>query len=163
MKTVTRAFPFLILIILFPATLFGQADADIAVPSGWLGLGITCECGAKSGESFLLIHGTAPGGPAAEANLETGDIVLQIDGKSVGCQRQVDVLELFRQLRGGQRVGLSILRLGEQMEVDLEAIPMPVQLAEMWSEQYRRVARDPANCGQAASSGASKADADAKR
>ncbi len=163
MITVKRALFFLILIILSPATLAGEADAEVAIPSGWLGLGITCECGATSGESFLLIHGTAPGGPAAEADLETGDVVLKVDGKSVGCQRQLDVLELFRELRGGQRVNLSILRLGEQREVEVGAIPMPALLAKMWIEQYRRVAVDPTDCGQAPSSGASKPSSDSKR
>ncbi|MEM7582028.1 MAG: PDZ domain-containing protein [Acidobacteriota bacterium] len=133
----------LLLILCFSslaAPLNAQTQFDeITAPTGWLGLGITCERDAENQESFLLIHGTAPSGPASKTDLEAGDIILSIDGADASCQTQLDALQLFRDLKAAQRVRLSILRSGQQRTVDLQAVEMPDHLAAMWVRQYRRL------------------------
>ncbi len=114
-------------------------SGEITAPSGWLGLGITCEHDAETEDSFLLVHGTAPSGPASKADLEAGDIIQQVNGVDAGCQTQLDVLELFRDLEAGQRVRLSVLRAGERRVVELQATEMPEHLEAMWVRQYRRL------------------------
>src|SRR5262249_24511624 len=81
-----------------------------APPRPWLGLYAT------EAENRLVIVGLADRGPAKEADLRTGDIVLSVAGKDVR-----DLAGFFRRIwaqgQAGVEIPLSIYRDGETMQL----------------------------------------------
>jgi S1-C subfamily serine protease len=81
----------------------------------WLGLYAT------DVRDAVVVTGTAPGGPAAEAGLAEGDIVLRIDGHGIE-----DLGDLWRRLWAagppGVSVRLVVARDGEAREVGLRTV-----------------------------------------
>lgn len=65
----------------------------------------------------VIIADVYPGGPAEAAGLETGDIVLTLDGKPIENARQLDV-NLYRRTVGDE-VRLEVLRGEEKMVVSV--------------------------------------------
>jgi serine protease Do len=75
-------------------------------PSLARGLGLTQQWG-------VIVADVVPGGPAAEAGLEIGDLVLSLDDKPMENARQLNV-NLYRRA-GGSAVILEILRAGQKL------------------------------------------------
>lgn len=84
-------------------------------PRPWLGVYV-----AEAGER-LIVTGVAPGGPAAEAGVQRGDLVVAVAGRAV-----VDLADLWRQVwaRGeaGARVPLVLVRDGKRIDRTLASI-----------------------------------------
>jgi serine protease Do len=57
----------------------------------------------------LLVTGVDPDGPAADAGIRTGDVIQQVDGRSIASGD-----ELRRSLENGERPALVLVRRGEQ-------------------------------------------------
>lgn len=62
-----------------------------------------------------LVTETVPGGPADEAGVEQGDVIIALDQRALG-QRQ-GLSELIRQLDPGDEVVLTVVRRGEEIEI----------------------------------------------
>ena len=90
---------------------FGRRNAP---PRPWLGLYAT------EVEDRLVIVGLADRGPAKQADLRTGDIILSVAGKDVR-----DLAGLFRRVwaqgQAGVEVPLSIYRDGETMDLRIKS------------------------------------------
>lgn len=99
--------------------------------SGWLGFGIRCsDCALETGDSAAVwefseppeIFSVEPGGPAAEAGLKNGDLLLEIDGVSIvapeGGRR-------FGAVKPGQKVRLTYRRGGSTSSVSLSVQSRP--------------------------------------
>jgi S1-C subfamily serine protease len=84
-------------------------------PRPWLGLYV-----AEAGER-LVVTGTASGGPAAEAGVQRGDLVVAVAGRAV-----VDLADLWRQVwalgEAGVRVPLVLVRDGKRLDRTLASI-----------------------------------------
>lgn len=84
-------------------------------PRPWLGVYV-----AEAGDR-LIVTGVAPGGPAALAGVQRGDLVVGVAGRAV-----VDLADLWRQVwaRGeaGVRVPLVLVRDGKRVDVTLASI-----------------------------------------
>lgn len=84
-------------------------------PRPWLGLYV-----AEAGDR-LVVTGVAPGGPAAEAGLQRGDLVVAVAGRAV-----VDLADLWRQVwalgEAGVRVPLLLVRDGKRLDRTLTSI-----------------------------------------
>jgi len=81
----------------------------------WLGL-TTEESGGK-----LLIGRVAPGGPAAKAGLQKGDVILGVGGRAAS-----GLADFYRQVwalgAAGAVVRLDVLRMNEKRRFDLKSI-----------------------------------------
>ncbi|CAN5233668.1 hypothetical protein BH24PSE2_BH24PSE2_13210 [soil metagenome] len=71
------------------------------------------------------VTGVSPGGPAEEAGLEAGDVLISVQGQSLAAEdgnRPVRrLLEIMREIEPGERVTVEYLRDGESSETEIEA------------------------------------------
>lgn len=74
------------------------------------------------GHGAIVTH-VAPGSPAAAAKLETGDVILKVDGKAVAGSRELQ--GLVEQLHIGRKYPLVLLRHGKELHIDVEVKEMP--------------------------------------
>src|SRR5439155_11574068 len=88
-------------------------NAQTITPALAKGLGLARDWGVVLGD-------VQPGGPAARAGLETGDVVVQMNGKTMENARQLDV-NVYRS-EPGQSVLLAVDRGGRRFPVTVPVI-----------------------------------------
>jgi serine protease Do len=109
-----------------PQTITPQLAAALGLPQDW---------GVILGDVF-------PGGPAARAGLEVGDVVLSLDGKTMENGRQLRVNLYGRGI--GDEVRLEILRDGRKLTARVPVVQQPddpARLAEFVTRQQHLVPR----------------------
>ena len=91
--------------------------------------GIGVEVEVRPDRSLKVI-GAIDGGPAHKAGLRTGDVIVAIDGRPVGANRDGDP---SRALRGtaGTSVRLSLLRPGEALPRDVVLVRQSIALSSV--------------------------------
>jgi serine protease Do len=107
------------------------------VARGWLGVriqSVTEEIAESLGlpESHgALIASVTPGGPAAKADIQAGDVIVEFDGKKVDRMRSLP--RLVAETAIGKRTAVRLWRRGEEktVEVVLGELPDDEQLAEL--------------------------------
>ncbi len=103
------------------AVLLGLGAANILLRANWHEV----EDGVLwvSRPEGVLASDVVPGGPADEAGIQAGDVILAIDGVPIG--RPADVIERLHGGEQGTNLTYTILRLGarELREVSLEPVP----------------------------------------
>jgi S1-C subfamily serine protease len=67
-----------------------------------------------------------PGGPAAEAGLEAGDIIVSIDGQAVDSEHPLDAT--LSQHAPGLTVPIEVLRNGERLSLEVTLGTRPADL-----------------------------------
>lgn len=87
---------------------------------GWLGVELAKR---EGGEPGVLIRGVMHGSPAERAGLSAGDVVLSVDGQSVG--RPIELHDVIKGAGANQRVSVGVLRgdVTRLFAVELEAVP----------------------------------------
>lgn len=78
--------------------------------------------GSDESGGGVRVNGVSPGGPAAEAGVKTGDVIVAIEGKKIATGR-----ELIRAMEGvepGQKLALELRRDGKPVKVTVEARPL---------------------------------------
>jgi putative serine protease PepD len=115
----------------------GNVGIGFAVPSNKvrevipaLAKGTTIErpyLGVSTTESAqeVTVAEVKPGGPAGKAGLRTGDVVVAIDGKTVG--EASDVAAAIAGKRPGDTVAIEVRRGGQSQTVDVELGTRPAQ------------------------------------
>ena len=78
------------------------------------------------GDSGVLVFEVDPRGPAYEAGLRVGDIIVQIGSHEIGQMK--DVLSALSKLRINDEVEVSLLRLGTRRKTSLRLMEAPVQM-----------------------------------
>ncbi|MGJ3232194.1 MAG: DegQ family serine endoprotease [Oceanicaulis sp.] len=103
------------------------ADGEIVRP--WLGAKlqpVTADLANSIGldrPRGAIVSELWPGGAAAEAGLERGDVVIAVDG--VDVNDEAGVRFRFATRRIGQDASLTVLRDGEPLELEVDARPAP--------------------------------------
>jgi len=128
-------------------TILDQLRESGKVERGWLGVGIqdvtpdlaiSLDLGDATG---ALVANVSPGGPAARAGLERGDVIVEFAGKTITESHQLPAL--VAESRIGSTAHLTVLRGGERRTID-------VTIASLPEEPERRVsARDGGDDGAA--------------
>jgi serine protease Do len=116
-------------------TVIAQLKEHGSVERGWIGVQIqpvTPDIAESLGDPDLkgaLVAQVVPGGPAAEAGLQPGDVITSVAGEAVEDLR--DVTRPIAFAKAGTEVDLSVLRQGrtETVEVALGRMPEDQQVA----------------------------------
>jgi carboxyl-terminal processing protease len=90
----------------------------------YVGIGVQLE----DQEDEILVASPIEGSPAEEAGVESGDVVVAVDGESV---RGEDISEVVQKVKGpeGSQVRLTVLRDGEERVFDLERAEIKAPVA----------------------------------
>lgn len=104
------------------ARLHGQGferRLEILMPSSrramlGINLGGTDEAGGG-----VRVNGVSPGGPAAEAGVKAGDVIVAIEGRKVATGREL--VKVMEDVEPGQKVALEMRRDGKPVKVTVEA------------------------------------------
>jgi S1-C subfamily serine protease len=75
----------------------------------------------EPGTGGVKVVGVSPGGPAAEAGVAAGDVIVSIDGRRVESGR--DLTTRMREVEPDARVALGLRRDGKDREVVVQARP----------------------------------------
>jgi len=101
-------------------------------------LGINIE-DAKGRDDGVEVVGVSPGGPAEQAGLKTGDIVVAMNGQSLrsadGRNPGARLVELMRGVEPGQTVNLDYLRDGQKRSAAVTAAPAEPPIARILRER----------------------------
>lgn len=73
----------------------------------------------EPGTRGVQVVSVSPGGPAAEAGVLAGDVIVAIDGRTVGQGR--DLTSRMREVEPGQKVALGVRRDGKEREIVIVA------------------------------------------
>ncbi len=103
------------------------------MPLGGAGviIGVQLESG---GETGARVREVSPGGPAAEAGIRAGDIIIAVNGTSLhGPTPSHEVSEILRDVKPDGRVPVRVLREGKPLEFTVTARADP-GLFEAWPD-----------------------------
>lgn len=75
--------------------------------------------GAEEAGGGVRVNGVSPGGPAAEAGVKPGDVIVAIEGKKVATGREL--VKVMEDVEPGQKVALELRRDGKPVTVSVEA------------------------------------------
>lgn len=97
--------------------------------------------GATQERPGVLVSDIAPNSPAEKGGLQKGDILISIEGRKLGDAQ--DFIDVFRTLRGGQRIKVALVRDGKRRRLDIELGTRPVPVVPddpaAVAEQARRL------------------------
>lgn len=120
------------------------------VTRAWLGVyiqdllpGMEGRFGVKAGQG-VLVSDVVPGGPAAEAGLRAGDVILAVDGRAVETTNDLQLEIMYRAvgetviltlIRDGKEMSLPVV-LGERPEEVTTTVPAPTSQPERGTEKF---------------------------
>jgi carboxyl-terminal processing protease len=91
------------------------------ISSTYVGIGVRLE----NKDDEVVLSSPADGSPAEEAGIESGDVLVAVDGESL---QDEEVEEIAERVRGpeGSKVELTVLRDGEELEFTVERAELEV-------------------------------------
>ncbi len=96
-------------------TIADKLVAGEPITNGYLGVGAgDVAQGQAQGAQVVQVE---PGGPGAEAGIETGDVITAVDGESISSS--ADLVAAVRSRAPGTAVALDLVRGGDQIKVDV--------------------------------------------
>lgn len=78
--------------------------------------------GAEPSGGGVRVEGVSPGGPAAEAGVKSGDVIVAIQAKPVATGREL--VRAMESIEPGEKVALRVKRDGKPVELSVEARPL---------------------------------------
>ncbi len=78
--------------------------------------------GAEPNGGGVRVEGVSPGGPAAEAGVKAGDVIVAIDATRVTTGREL--VKAMESVEPGQKVALDVRRDGKPVKLEVEARPL---------------------------------------
>lgn len=93
--------------------------------NAYVGVGISIEA-RQDGQGFNIVQ-VEPGGPALEAGIQPGDVLVEADGQPVQSLSAGQLRDLIRG-EEGTSVSLSVLRNGRQLDLSMKRKTIQVQV-----------------------------------
>jgi S1-C subfamily serine protease len=91
-------------------------------------IGVDLDAGA--GSAGARVREVSPGGPAAEAGIRPGDVIVAVNGTAVtGEQPERQVVAIMRNVKPDSRVNVRVLREGKPRDFVVTARPGPILFA----------------------------------
>lgn len=78
--------------------------------------------GAEPNGGGVRVEGVSPGGPAAEAGVKAGDVIVAVQAKPVATGREL--VRAMEAIEPGEKVALRVRRGGKPVELSVEARPL---------------------------------------
>ncbi len=78
--------------------------------------------GAEPNGGGVRVEGVSPGGPAAEAGVKAGDVIVAIEAKPVTTGREL--VKAMAEIEPGEKVELELRRDGKPVQLAVEARPL---------------------------------------
>jgi len=78
--------------------------------------------GTEPNGGGVRVEGVSPGGPAAEAGVKAGDVIVAIQSKPVATGREL--VKAMEAIEPGQKVALELRRDGKPLKLSVEARPL---------------------------------------
>ncbi len=95
----------------------GPVIREIRIISGRAMLGINI----SDGEDGVSVDGVTPGGPAAESGVETGDVIVSLDGAELSGDSPAELLiAQMENVSPGDTVTLTVVRDGDEVDIEVE-------------------------------------------
>jgi C-terminal processing protease CtpA/Prc len=101
----------LLLALTVSGLVFAQADEN-STATPWMGIGLV------ETDDGIVVQSVSPGSPAAAAAVVIGDVIVSLDGESVGSAE--DLVQVIQDHVPGDVVTLSVLRNGIERAVEIE-------------------------------------------
>ncbi|MGC9530179.1 MAG: Do family serine endopeptidase [Candidatus Bipolaricaulaceae bacterium] len=108
-----------------------QIAATGRVTRAWLGVyiqdiapGMEQQFGVTPGKG-VLVADVVDGSPASQAGVESGDVIVSVDGKPVGTTDELQTEIMYRQV--GEEVELGIVRAGRELTLTVELGERPAE------------------------------------
>lgn len=95
---------------------------------------------SEAGEGVRVVS-VSPGGPAAEAGVRGGDVIIAMDGKKVAGGREL--VQSMRSVEPGQKVALDVRRDGKPVKVIVVARLLEPQVMMYDDQDYGRIPLPP--------------------
>ncbi len=78
--------------------------------------------GTEANGGGVRVNGVSPGGPAAEAGVKVGDVIVAIEAKPIATGREL--VKVMESIEPGQKVALELRRAGKPVKLSVEARPL---------------------------------------
>ncbi len=121
-----------------PRTVAGSQEQP-ATDRGWLGFGFHYKDETEDrtfGQPWLYVHLVVPSGPADAAGLETGDVIIEINGKPFRFDSEIAILDAFAEFRPQEKVSFTLLRGQDRKVIEMVAGTMSKEYLEAWQSVY---------------------------
>jgi S1-C subfamily serine protease len=80
---------------------------------------------ASASKDGALVRDVSPGGPAAEAGIRAGDVIVSVNGTGVKTERSAaEVARLMRSVEPNSKVKVRVLRAGKALDFEVTARPV---------------------------------------
>lgn len=106
-----------------------QLKKDGKVTRGWIGVSVQsltpeiAQAFGMKGTTGALVGDVVPGGPADEAGMKRGDVILSFDGKDI--KKMSDLPLIVAETPVGKTVEVKVLRGGKELALRLKIVEMP--------------------------------------
>lgn len=94
--------------------------------NAYVGIGVTVQ--ATDDNSGLMVIAVQPGGPAEEAGVQVGDVIIQVDGESAQDRTVTDISAMIKG-EEGTVVSITVLRSGEGITMSITRKRMETTVA----------------------------------
>jgi S1-C subfamily serine protease len=80
---------------------------------------------ASASKDGAVVRDVSPGGPAAEAGIRAGDVIVSVNGTGVKTERSAaEVARLMRSVEPNSKVKIRVLRAGKALDFEVTARPV---------------------------------------
>lgn len=114
-----------------------EGTVESFLKMGNAGLRMSCEPGSGSEAGFRIIE-ILDSGPAQNADLQPGDLIVAINGDRVSCSNDLETLRSLMAFGPGDRLALQVLRAQEFFDVRIELGKMPPERAAALAKWMER-------------------------